>query len=142
MYPSITDLDKFSLKNNDLFKKKLNYLFQYFNSDKGEKLVNQYRKPLNNVENLIGGHCYHEFYEKFFKSKKNEKINLLEIGSFKGNAAAAFFFYFQNAKLTSCDLLPDLFLYKSKRIENFQIDNSSEIEIEKIIQTKLTRHRG
>ena len=138
LYPSITDLDKFSLKNSDLYKKDLNYLFQHFNSDKGEKLINQYRKPLNNVDKPIDGHCYHEYYEKFFSLKKNENIDLLEIGAFKGNAAASFFFYFKNAKITSCDLLPDLFLYKSKRIKNFQIDNSSEIEIDKkIIKPKL-----
>jgi len=138
LYPSITDLDKFSLKNSDLYKKDLNYLFQHFNSDKGEKLINQYRKPLNNVDKPIRGHCYHEHYEKFFSLKKNENIDLLEIGAFKGNAAASFFFYFKNAKITSCDLLPDLFLYKSERIKNFKIDNSSEIEIEKkIIKSKL-----
>lgn len=138
LYPSINDLDKFSLKNNELFEKDLNYLFQYFNSDKGEKLINQYRKPLNNVDTPINGHCYHEYYEKFFSSKKNKDIDLLEIGAFKGNAAAAFFFYFKNAKLTSCDLLPDLFLYKSKRIKKFQINNSSEIELEKkLIEPKL-----
>ena len=97
MYPSITDLDKFSLKNSDLYKKDLNYLFQHFNSDKGEKLINQYRKPLNNVDKPIRGHCYHEHYEKFF-SLKNENIDLLEIGAFKGNAAASFFFILKMQK--------------------------------------------
>ena len=129
LYPSIVDLDKLSTKNNNLFKKDLNYLFQYFNSDKGEKLINQYRKPLNNVDTPIDGHCYHEYYESFFSPKKNQQIDFLEIGAFKGNAAAAFFFYFKNANIISCDLLPDLFLYKSKRIKKFQIDNSSEIEL-------------
>ena len=31
-----------------------------------------------------------------FKSKKNEHLEILEIGSFYGNASAALFFYFKN----------------------------------------------
>ena len=62
------------------------------------------------MDTPINGHCYHEYYESFFSSKKNQQIDFLEIGAFKGNAAAAFFFYFKKANIISCDLLPDLFL--------------------------------
>ena len=114
-----------------LFLKDLGFLFQYFNSDKGSKLYNQYDKPIKKNKNLLEGNSYHNFYEKFFKNKKQYHIELLELGSFKGNASAAFYFYFQNCKIISCDLFPDLFLYRSKRIKNFKLDTSSELEIKK-----------
>ena len=63
-------------------------------------------------------------------------LNILELGSFKGNAAAALFFYFKNAKILSGDIFPDLFRYKSKRIKNFFIDTSLELEIQKKIIDK------
>lgn len=132
-YPPTINLDKFSRENEFLFEKDLGYLFQYFNSDKGEKLINQYNKPIHKDKHLSEGHSYHVYYEKFFNQKKYLKIDLLEIGSFKGNAAAAFYFYFKNCNIVSCDLFPDLFLYKSNRINNFKIDSSSEKELEKKI---------
>ena len=135
-YPKIINLDKFSNNNQYLFKKDLGFLFQYFNSDKGEKFVNQYDKPVYKNKSIIKGHTYHLFYENFFKYKKNEKIDFLEIGAFKGNAAAAFYFYFKECNIISCDLFPDLFLYRSKKIKNFQIDSSSEFQLKKKILDK------
>ena len=126
----------FSNSNQYLFKKDLGFLFQFFNSDKGEKFVNQYDKPIYKNKSTIKGHSYHLFYENFFKYKKNEKIDFLEIGAFKGNAAAAFYFYFKECNIISCDLFPDLFLYKSKKIKNFQIDSSSEFQLKKKILDK------
>ncbi len=127
----IKNLDKFAKKNNYLFEKNLNFLFQFFNSDKGEKFINQYQKPVKLKKNYIDGHFYHEVYEKYFKNRKSQKLNILEIGSFKGNAAAAFFFYFKNSTIFSADIYPDLFRYKSDRIKNFFLDNSKEVELEK-----------
>ena len=135
-YPKIINLDMFSNSNQYLFKKDLGFLFQFFNSDKGEKFVNQYDKPIYKNKSKIKGHSYHLFYENFFKYKKNEKIDFLEIGAFKGNAAAAFYFYFKECNIISCDLFPDLFLYKSKKIKNFQIDSSSEFQLKKKILDK------
>ena len=135
-YPKIINLDMFSNSNQYLFKKDLGFLFQFFNSDKGEKFVNQYDKPIYKNKSTIKGHSYHLFYENFFKYKKNEKIDFLEIGAFKGNAAAAFYFYFKECNIISCDLFPDLFLYRSKKIKNFQIDSSSEFQLKKKILDK------
>mgnify|MGYP006094559839 FL=1 len=128
-FPKIKNLDYYSLKNDYLFKKDLKFLFQFFNSDKGEFFYNQYQKPIKKEKNRIHGHYYHSFYEKYFSKKKEDNLNVLELGSFKGNAAAALFFYFRNAKIFSGDIFPDLFTYKSKRIKNFYIDTSSEIQI-------------
>lgn len=131
------DLDKFSNLNSDFFHKDLNFLFNFFNSDKGEKFENQYQKPSKINKIKIDGHYYHKFYEKYFFKKKNDKMNILELGSFKGNAAAALYFYFKNSYIKSGDIFPDIFRYKSKRIENFLIDNSSEQELnEKILNRK------
>ena len=130
-YPSKINLDKFHKKNKFLFEKDLGFLFQYFNSDKGPKLFNQYNKPIHKDKHLSEGHSYHIYYEKFFSAKKSLDINLLELGAFKGNASAAFYFYFQKCNIISCDLFPDLFLYKSNRIMNFKLDTSSKEEIKK-----------
>ena len=128
-FPSVINLEHYSNKNKFLFEKDLGFLFQYFNSDKGEKLINQYNKPIYRDKHYSEGHSYHIYYEKFFNLKKNNQIDLLELGSFKGNASAAFYFYFKNCKIISCDLFPDLFLYKSERIKNFKIDSGSESEL-------------
>ena len=103
---SVIDLDNFSKKNLELFDKNLNFLFEYFNSDKGEKFKNQYQKPIKFDKKIIDGHKYHEFYEKYFSNRKNDKLDILEIGTFKGNATAAFYFYFKNANITSVDIFP------------------------------------
>ncbi len=132
------NLDEFSKHNLELFDKDLNYLFQYFNSDKGDKFKNQYQKPIKLEKKFIDGHKYHDFYEKNFFARKNDKLKILEIGTFKGNATAAFYFYFKNSTITSVDIFPDLIRYKSKRINNFYLDNSKEIQIkEKILSKNL-----
>ena len=135
---SVINLDNFSKKNSKLYDKKLNFLFEYFNSDKGEKFKNQYQKPIKFDKKIIDGHNYHEFYEKYFSDRKNDKLDILEIGTFKGNATAAFYFYFKNANITSVDIFPDLIRYKSVRIKNFFLDNSQENQIkDKILSKKL-----
>ena len=135
-YPKIKNLDLFALENEDLFLKDLNFLFQFFNSDKGEFYINQYQKPAKKDKKLVDGHAYHSFYEKFFQEEKTKSLNILELGSFRGNAAAALFFYFKNAYISSGDIFPDLFTYKSKRIKNFFIDTSSELQIQNKIVNK------
>ena len=134
----VINLDKFSKNKSELYDQNLNFLFQYFNSDKGDKFENQYKKPIKLKKEIIDGHKYHEFYEKFFLDRKNDTLDILEIGTFKGNATAAFYFYFKNSNITSVDIFPDLIRYKSKRINNFYLDNSHENEIkEKILQKNL-----
>ena len=128
-YPSIVNLDEYGKNNKEIFKKNLNCLFEYFNSDKGNKFINQYTRFSKKNNKLIKGHKYAVYYEMFIKKIKKKKLNILELGSFKGNATASFFFYFKNSFIYSIDLYPDLFIYKSKRIKNFKVDNSSEKEL-------------
>ena len=125
------DLDNFSSQNSLLFDKDLNYLFEYFNSDKGEKFVNQCDQPIKrNSKIKIDGHDYAKYYKNIFEPLKNKDVNILEIGSFYGNAAAAIFFYLEKAKIYSADIFPDLFSYNSKRISNFYVNSSQEDSIQ------------
>ena len=124
------NLDDYSQNKKFLFDKDLNFLFEFFESDKGEKFVNQYNQPIKRNSNFkIQGHNYAKFYEEYFFEKKDRELNILEIGSFYGNAAAALYFYFKNAKIYSADIFPDLFSYTSDRIKNFYVDSSSEKSI-------------
>lgn len=98
-----------------------------------------------NIKNLLKeikkkkiGHKYHKFYEKYFYDIKDRKVDILEIGAFKGNATASFYFYFKNSNIISGDIFPDLFRYNSKRIKNIYLDNSKENDLKKkIINTNL-----
>ena len=91
------NLDKFSKENPKLFEKNLNYLFEYFNSDKGEYSVNQYSQPSKKENIRLPAHGYSTYYENFFFAIKKEKLDILELGSFYGNASAALYFYFKNS---------------------------------------------
>ena len=131
------NLENYSQNNKFLFEKNLNFLFEFFESDKGEKFVNQYNQPMKRDSNLkIQGHNYAKFYDEYFFEKKDKELNILEIGSFYGNAAAALYFYFRNAKIYSADIFPDLFSYTSDRIKNFYVDSSSEKSISQNILKK------
>ena len=132
------NLDIFAKKNDDLYDKNFKYLIEYFNSDKGETYLNQYNKPIKQNKSTVEGHCYHTFYEKYFSDRREQISNILEIGAFKGNATASFYFYFSNSKIISGDIFPDLFRYNSNRISNIYLDNSSEQILEdKILNKKI-----
>jgi len=130
------DLDLLEHTSSYLFKKNLNFLFEHFNSDKGSFFVDQYMQPIKRSYKKIPAHGYSQFYEKFFSEKKDKNCNILELGSFYGNACASLFFYFKYSQIYSGDIYPDLFRYKSKRINNFFIDTSSEDSIKKTLLNK------
>jgi len=127
------NLDSYSKKNYSLFEKNLDFLFEFFNSDKGEYYIDQYVQPIKRKNIKIKSHGYSKFYEKYFFELKNNNINILEIGSFYGNASAALFFYFRNANIYSADINPDMFKYFSQRIKFFFTDSSKRSSIEKNI---------
>ena len=110
------DLDKISIKKNELFDKDLNFLFEYFNS----------LKQLVNIAD-----CYHEN----LKELKNKKLDILEIGLAKGGGIASLYFYFPNSNLIGVDNNPFRIRYKSNRIRSIYVDTSSK----KILQN-LTNH--
>ena len=94
--PKIIDLDKFVDKSGLNETADLSKLFDFFNSDKGNQFENQYAHPSKRTPAKIKGHGYGNFYQKYFENLKSKNLNILEIGSFHGNASAAMFFYFKN----------------------------------------------
>tara|TARA_A100000164_G_scaffold285163_1_gene258106 strand:- start:54 stop:902 length:849 start_codon:yes stop_codon:yes gene_type:complete len=137
--PKTKNLDDYSKENPNLFHQDLNYLCEYFNSDKGEKFKNQYAKPSKQDDKKITAHGYAKIYEKYLKEKKEKNLNIIELGSFYGNASAAFYFYFKNSQIYSADINPDMYLYRSKRLKNFFTDTSSRASIENNILTRNTK---
>ena len=133
----IIDIDSLALKKSHFFKKDLNFLFEYFNSDKGEFYVNQYTQPYKRKNNKITAHGYAKIYEDLFKSQRNKPLKILEIGSFYGNASAALFFYFRNSLIYSADINPDMYKYKGSRLINYFVDSSSR---ESIIKNILSQN--
>lgn len=138
-FPKKINLDNLSQKKNFLFDQDLNYLFEFFNSDKGERYYDQYAQPYKQNHDLISAHGYGKFYEKYFKKIKNKNLNIIEIGSFYGNASAALFFYFRNSNIFSADINPDMYIYNSKRIKNFYLNSSSKKSITENLLNKNMR---
>ncbi|MDA1284669.1 MAG: hypothetical protein O3C61_07055, partial [Proteobacteria bacterium] len=126
------NLDNLEINKSNLFNLRLIELFEYFNSDKGNFFFNQYTK--SKKKERIQGHQYAIFYDKYFEDIKDNQLSILELGSFKGGATAAFCFFFKNSKIYSGDLYPDIFNFYSKRITNFKIDTSSEDSINNFVK--------
>ena len=117
---------KFSINTDNLDKKNkkdftnlnLNQLFIDFNCDKGSHCFFDKKKILS--------HNYSVFYEKYFKNLKNNRMNILELGSHEGKGIASFYFYFSNAGLIGANINPFQMKYSSKRISELFVDVSSE----------------
>ena len=67
-------------------------------------------------------HHYYKEYEKYFESVREEPINLLEIGTFKGASTRAFHEYFPNATIYTIDIFTrtkpeDLDILSEKRVK-------------------------
>ncbi len=109
---NLDKLDKKKFKKYDLDK-----LFFHFNCDKGSFWYHNHTK--------IKSHNYSFFYEKYFKSLKNKRINILEIGSHEGRGIASFYFFFPKANLVGANINPFQMKYYSKRITELFVDVSS-----------------
>ena len=83
------DLDKTDI--NNFANLSLDKIFINFNCDKGSYCFFDKKK--------IRSHNYSIFYEKYFKNFKNEKIDLLELGSHEGKGLASFYYYFPYSTL-------------------------------------------
>ena len=136
--PKIINLDNFVDRYGLNETKDLGKLFDFFNSDKGNQFENQYAHPSKRTSSKIKGHGYSIFYQKYFENLRSNNLKILELGSFHGNAAAALYFYFKKSKLFAADIYPDLFRYRSNRIENFYVNSSDENSIQKNIIDKFS----
>ena len=72
----------------------LDSLFYHYGSDKADI----FKKTENK------GHGYSKFYKQKLEILKNEKINILEIGSFAGASAAAFAKYLPKSNIFCFDI--------------------------------------
>ena len=109
-----------SKKKDDKILKNMDFdeLFKNFNSDKASKFM------INNQ--VIDGHNYSPFYEKYFQKFKNkENLNILEIGSLRGAATASFYYYFNKPLITCVDINPFQIQIFSKNIRSIYIDTQS-----------------
>ena len=110
------NLDQNTIENKELFKKDLNFLFTHFSSLKQE-------------------HDYSNFYQKNLEFLKEKEIDILEIGTAKGDGLASFYYYFPKSNLIGLDNNPFRLRYKSNRIRNIFTDVSS-----RQILKNLTNH--
>ena len=110
---------KINIDDKKFYNKKLDYLFKFYNTDKSNSW-----------------HGFSKFYEKHFNKYKNKKINILEIGSFRGGSAAAFAKYFTKSNIICLDLNIKKFKYFSKRIKILGLDVSNENSLKKFLNNQ------
>ena len=122
---------KFSVDTDKINLKSLDELFHHYGSDKADifKKKNQH------------GHGFSNFYEKKLKRFKNNKINILEIGSFAGASAAAFVKYLPNSQVFCFDINISNFKYKSKNMHVFGVDINSKKKIQEILNKIFTDYK-
>lgn len=82
-------------------------------------------------------HFYHKVYEPHFEKRKNDNINILEVGIFHGKSTEAFLEYFPNATFYGIDIfertnMEDLIIYDNPRVNMMKLDSTSEKLSEKI----------
>ena len=103
--------------------KSLDKLFQFYGSDKGNYF------EAGNTK----GHGYSDFYTSQLDNLKDNKINILEIGSYAGSSAAAFVKYFSKANIFCLDINISNFKYKSEKIHVYGIDIKNLSKVKKIL---------
>lgn len=82
-------------------------------------------------------HGYEEVYERSFKKRRDQKINILEIGVYQGSSTMALHKYFPNANLYGADVFERFTMetikpYKFDRCKFVKADSTSENFGEKI----------
>ena len=112
----LIDLDKVE-------EKSLDKLFQLYGSDKGNFF------EAGNTK----GHGYSDFYVSRLNNLKDNKINILEIGSYAGSSAAAFVKYFSKANIFCLDINISNFKYKSDKIHVYGIDIKNFSKVKKTL---------
>ena len=129
---------KINLDNNKIKINNLNYLFEYYGSDKGSKVIDPYTK---NSKKKIG-HGFGKFYEIHFSKLKKKYINLLEIGTWYGASVAAFNNYFDKIKIFCIDR-NFKFKFYSKRIffYNCDTENKKDLKNFKKFKNKITNEK-
>ena len=76
-------------------------------------------------------HHYHTVYESEFDSLRNEPINILEVGVFKGDSIRAWLDYFPNATIYGIDL------FKRVSIEDIDVLHDDRVKFIKADSTNI-----
>ena len=107
---------KISIDNDNIKINSLDGLFYHYGSDKADIFKQKENK----------GHGYSKFYKQKLEKLKNQKINILEIGSYAGASAAAFVKYLPESNIFCFDINISNFKYKSKKIHVFGLDINNQ----------------
>jgi len=107
---------KISIDSDNININSLDGLFYHYGSDKAD-----FFKKTDNK-----GHGYSKFYIQKLEKLKNQKINILEIGSYAGASAAALVKYFPMSNIFCFDINISNFEYKSKKIHVFGLDINNQ----------------
>ena len=74
-------------------------------------------------------------YNKFFSTRRMDKLKILEIGVANGHSIASWHHYFPNSNIYGIDnKKPYKFFYKSKRVKYFEIDIFDKKKIKSFIE--------
>jgi precorrin-6B methylase 2 len=127
-----------------LYKRKLLYFFKKKinidsdNSSKISSLETLFTKYGSDKASFWtkkkNGHGYTKFYLKHLKKIKNQKLNILEIGSFSGASAAAFSKFFPKSSVFCLDVNISNFKYISKKIKVFGLDATKENSVKNFLK--------
>ena len=117
-------------------KKKINVDFDSYNNESLDELFHYYGSDKSNIFKKTNkkGHGFSKFYTEELKKFKQDKIKVLEIGSYAGASAAAFAKYFKNASIFCLDINISNFIYSSKRIQVYGLDINNEKQLNKILK--------
>lgn len=82
-------------------------------------------------------HKYHLVYERDFSNIQNERINILEIGIFKGNSIKAWLEYFPNAHIYGIDIFTrinpeEIGVLNNDRVHWIRGDSLSDSVVEQV----------
>ena len=113
---------KISVDDDNVNSHSLDELLYHYGSDKADIFKKTKKK----------GHGFSKFYRQKLERLKNQKINILEIGSYAGASAAAFVKYLPKSNIFCFDINISNFEYKSKKIHVFGLDVNNR---EKTIKT-------
>ena len=122
---------KISIDNDNINIDSLDRLFYHYGSDKADI----FKKTKNK------GHGYSKFYKQKLEKLKNQKINILEIGSYAGASAAAFVKYLPESNIFCFDINISNFKYKSKKIHVFGLDINNQNKTLKTINKIVDQYK-
>ena len=122
---------KISVDDDNVNSDSLDGLLHHYGSDKADV----FKKTKNK------GHGFSKFYKQKLEKLKNQKINILEIGSYAGASAAAFVKYLPESNIFCFDINISNFEYKSKKIHVFGLDVNNRKKTIKTLNTIVDQYQ-